>query len=294
MTKIIAEVGRIITEGYVDFQQIRIGQFNRIRDVVRRKEKGIPYVVPEAAHEERQFTNEFNDAKMLKLFNELVRQGRIAPHEAKYLQKTLELSAKMKKIEGEYYKFMIGYVEQEIIWTKWLKNVKGIGPNIMANLLNMVGYCEEFRYPSSLRRYAGQDPDGASKRQKGVKFHYNPKMKNLVWKITDQFIKNRTEPYRTIYDTEKAKELMFMNQYGPDTDITIGGVKKHTVKSRLQADFRAKRKMATVFLTHYWLIARLLKNLEITKPYPHDRLGHQTFIMPSASPFTQEQLFGDA
>ena len=49
---IIIELGRIATEGYYDYQEIRITQNNRIRDIIRRKLEGIPMDKPEEKKEE--------------------------------------------------------------------------------------------------------------------------------------------------------------------------------------------------------------------------------------------------
>lgn len=45
--------------------------------------------------------------------------------------------------------------------------------------------------------------------------------------------------------------------------------------SRGHAHSRAKRYMVKKFLKHYWIIARTLKNLEVTDPYMVRAGGHE-------------------
>lgn len=58
-------------------------------------------------------------------------------------------------------------------------------------------------------------------------------------------------------------------RYEPDDTITEGHVHN-----------QAMRKMIKLFLACLWLVWREAKGLPVTKPYPIDRLGHNSFIDP--------------
>jgi hypothetical protein len=290
--QLVIELGRIVTEGYYDYQALRIAQFNRLRDVVRRKIESIPMDKPEEKKIRDGFLEgKFIDKKVLEYLRQYEIANGIKPHELAYLERTFEVAKDTQATEFKYAAMMGDYMDNEPLYNMWLKNIKGIAAIYSSGLLKNFGYCDRFQYASSLRRYCGYDPDGAKGRVKGQQLHYNPKAKTLIWKITDSFVKFRTETYRDIYDTTKEKELALMEKHGKGKEIIIDGVKKTTVKSLGHADLRAKRKMGEIFLTHYWLIARLLAGLPISNPYPHDKLGHKTFIMPPHSPYPKEWLF---
>jgi len=99
------------------------------------------------------------------------------------------------------------------------------------------------------------------------------------WKIGDSFVKQRTQPYRDIYDSEKNRQLHLMENEA-----------ENAPKNKLHADLRARRKMVKIFLQHYYLVSRTLKGIEVTKPYPHDRMGHKHFIPPPLCPFKVDEI----
>ena len=215
---------------------------------------------------------------MIKFLKKLIADGKLTKNETKYIGKLLNLSLETKKIEAKYKILMGRYIETEDVWNRWLKNVRGISSVLASSLIKNFGYCETYQYVSSLWRHCGLDPDGAKGKVKGEKISYSPKLRVLAWKISDSFVKQRTQPYRGIYDAEKARQLSLKEH---EADLAP--------KSLLHADKRARRKMVKVFLQHYFIISRQLKGLPITKPYAHDKLGHTHYIEPPFNPFGKQQ-----
>lgn len=291
---VILAVGKIAVDGYYDYQQIRISQKNRVRDIIRRKIEGIPLDMPEEKIEEsdRTYNEKFKDKNLPKFLGELVLDGKITDAEKQYIEKLYGISAETEKTEGHYKVLMDQYLQEEELWYGWLSKIRGISSVLGSNLLKNLGYCENYEYVSSLWRHTGFDPDGAkglagaTVGEDGKKhIHYSPKLKTMVWKIADSFFKQRTQPYRGIYDATKQKELALMEQYGKGVSVPECIDGKTTCKNGKHVEFRAKRKMVKTFLQHYWRNGRLYKDLPITDLYPIAKLGHKHYIPPPFDPF---------
>ena len=81
MSDVFFELGRIAVGGYYDYQEIRISQRNRIRDIIRRKIEGIPLDKPEEKKEDKDFLKRYSDEKLGYYLNVLVRRGEITEYE---------------------------------------------------------------------------------------------------------------------------------------------------------------------------------------------------------------------
>ncbi len=271
--ELVAEIGRVIVGGYYDYQELRKANMNRIRDIIRRRNEGIPADKPEdkKPDSEKSYGSKYNDKNIGKLLRQMVAEGKLTEAEREYIEKAYDAFMKAKQLEAIYKRLMDSYLRKEPIWWEWLRHIKGISTVLGASLIKHFGYCEKFPRISSLWRYCGLHVvDGkAPRRERGKKIDFNPKMRTLAWKIGDSFIKQRTMPYRMIYDQEKARQLRLIENGAPNAP-----------QNRLHADLRARRKMVKIFLAHYWLVGRRLKGLPLTKPYAHDKLGHNHFIEP--------------
>ena len=267
--EIVFHLGKIAVDGYYDYQEIRISQRNRIRDIIRRKIEGIPLDKPEEKKEDKTFEKKYNDKNIPSLFKQLKNESKITDWEREYLERLWQLANETEKIEKMYKMLMEQYISKEPIWYMWLSKIKGISLVLASNLIKNFGYCEKYRYVSSLWRHCGLDPEGAKGWRHGEKIHYNPRLKTLAWKIADSFVKQRTQPYRGIYDNEKQRQISLMENGAENKPQNL----KH-------ADLRARRKMVKVFLQHYFVVARTLKNLPLSKPYAFDRLGHSHYVPP--------------
>jgi len=292
MDDVIYELGKIAVEGYYDYQQIRVSQKNRVRDIIRRKIEGIPLDKPEEKKEDKKYDEKFKDKNLPTFLGELVLEGKINDVEKKYIEKLYSISTETKKTENNYKGLMDQYLAQEKLWYLWLEKIKGISSVLGSNLLKNFGYCENYRYVSSLRRHTGFDPDGAKGRKKGELISYNPKLKTLMWKIADSFVKQRTPVYRKIYDNVKIAEHRLMDKYGKGvviSDFKNNG-EKATCKNDKHGDLRARRRTVQIFQEHYWVIGRKMKGLPITDPYPIDKLGHTHYIPPPFDPFAEGDI----
>jgi len=149
------------------------------------------------------------------------------------------------------------------LWER-LKEVKGISYNTSAKLISYIDIANS-RYVSSLWRYCGLDATHI-KRTKGCKEGDAKKFgvpflkKEILGVLADSFIKQRTQPYRGIYDSEKERQL---NNNG----ITKG-----------HAHRRAIRKMMKVFMSHYYAVDKEVNGLVAEKPFVQERLGHENII----------------
>ena len=130
---------------------------------------------------------------------------------------------------------------------------------------------------SSLWSYAGQTPD--SKKTKGKKANWNQELKQICYLISDSFVKHRTPKYREIYDKEKKKQLIFLDDatlilkpmvqmQNPKKEEKVVETMKtiYTLssppKSKMHAEKRARRKSVKEFLKDLWIEMDRLNNKE--------------------------------
>jgi len=138
------ELGKIATGGREDYQQIRIAQKNRVRDVLRRKIEGIPLGKPEKKIEEedKKYDEKYKDGNFPKLLNKLVDTGKLSDFEKKYIDKLLEISNETVVTEKRYEVLMKEYIQKEKLWYMWLEKIAGISSVFASNLLKNFGHCE--------------------------------------------------------------------------------------------------------------------------------------------------------
>ena len=316
----------IASEGYKDYQKIRINQNNRIRDVVRRKIEKIPMDHPEEKKERKEYLKKFQDKEIIKYLYKLKSKDKITKYEFDYISKLLGIAKETYQTEQNYKKLMDRFLKKEDIWKDWLIKIKGISSVLGSELLRRFGYCENYVYVSKLWCHTGMSPDGAKGKKKGEGICYNPLLKTFVFNIGESLIRQNSPYYKDFYNSCKEKELIKSysfdiddknNIVGDVLDCDIGcfkdgtklkndnyakfvkeakrlGVEKVNIRlSDGHAHSRARRKMIKVFLQHYWVVSRKIKGLPLTLPYQFDKLDHKTYDMPPFCPFTFEELFGD-
>lgn len=269
--EVIRQLGRIAVGGYYDHQQIRTSHMNRIRDVLRKRNEGIPFDQTEEKKEKKAYDKAYSDKNIEKLLDKMLEEKKLSQEEYDYIKGVFETAKMSKKLETSYTPLMTRYIKTQPIW-EWLNKVKGIGSILASNVLYKFGHCETYRQVSSLWKHCGlhvQEDGTAPKRQRGVKLDFDLKLRTLCWKIADSFVKQRSQPYRRIYDAEKRRQLSLMENDAPNKPVSL-----------LHADLRARRKMVKIFLSHYWSISRRLVGLPITKPYAFEKLGHKSYIPP--------------
>lgn len=251
---------------------------------------------------------------------------------------------KLRLLEKDIQKYLQENIEQEPIYDTWLKNIKGIGPVLGAGLVSWIGRVEphtitiydkktgkplidkKTKQPvtkekgyatiSKLWAYSGlkvdNDTGKAIKRKKGEKANYNARLKTLLWKVGESFVKGG-DGYRTLYEQFRGDydrkwkthldcgssgcALVSKNRMKHSYACTSCGHKSDKQFSKKLAPIMdcpkckkentfvliccdahrymaAKRKTVKVFLAHYWMVARQLKNLPIQQPWIIGRDGH--------------------
>jgi len=252
------ELGALATGMFYSVQLERIQAFNRIRNIIYRELEGITITEKQDKKDIKEYLDEYNDRKLLKKIRELL--PKLETTKQAYVQKILELLEDFREKEGSHKALMQEYIEQEPIYQQWLKNIKGISVINTANLLQYFGYCERGKHVSSLWRFSGLTPD--SKREKGKSLDFNPKLRTLMYRIGDCFIKQRTPGYREVYDKAK-EEYLKRHKEGKCQKCTELGRNDKPGHS----DLMARRKMVKEFLKDYWSHCCLLTNRDPGKPY---------------------------
>jgi len=272
-SQILQDLGRIIVGAYYDYQEVRKAAMNRIRNLLRIRNEGIDISKPEGKKlKKNRFSKEYQDKNIPKLMERMVAEGKLTEEERAYISETMRIFREARNLERSCVPLMRKYAEMAYIWNEWLIKIRGISYVLSANLIKRIGYCERFPTVSALWKYCGLDVDENGKVPKlvrGQKCSFNPKMRTLAWKIADSFIKQKTPLYRGEYEVERAKQIRRLEE-GAD----------NAPRNREHAGQRGRRKMAKLFLQHYWIVGRTMKNLPVNKPYAHDKLGHKDYIPP--------------
>lgn len=151
-------------------------------------------------------------------------------------QELVDEVEKLRKLENKYEKkIKTHWKENPTAVYKWAIEIKGVGDINIAKIASRIDL-DKTPSESALWAYAGYAPD--SKKKKGKKTSWNPKLKSSCYQLVDCFIKQRTPKYREMYDKEKDKQML--------KGITRG-----------HAHNRAIRKVAKLFLRNYYKILKL-------------------------------------
>lgn len=279
--QLVREMGRIVSNGYYDVQQLRISMLNRIRDVIRKKKEGIPFDQKEEKKDTEKKEAQYTDKELMKYLQSELKNGNLSEEELNYLEKCIVISREMASIEAKYKIAMMDFVKREPIYNLFLEKIGGIGTVLSANLIREFGYCEKYETVSKLWANAGQGVVGgiAVRKQKGQELHYSPRLKVLVWKVSDCLLKSNHGLYRQIYDTKKQ---FHEAKIYPKEELEQKYGKPYTAKDTklrpLHLHNRALRDMRKMFLSHYWSCARELAGLPTRELYVVEKLGHKNII----------------
>ena len=270
------ELGALATGMFYASQKERINAFNRIRQVIFRRLEGIELTQKQdKKEEEEKYKEKYTDAKLLKYIQE--NKVKLDKEDQEYVEKLVELLEEARTKENKFKKLMQSYIEQEPIYDKWLKNIKGISTLNTANLLQYFGYCEKAKHCSSLWKYAGLHVVNGkapklSMYGKGKEVEtgldYNPKLRMLMYRVGDSFVKQRTPKYRDIYDREKAKQWK-LGDYDEKKNVMRNKDVEGSPQSKGHADNRARRKMVKRFLADFYEQCLLIRGIEPDKVYAH-------------------------
>ena len=270
------ELGALATGMFYASQKERINAFNRIRQVIFRRLEGIELTQKQdKKEEEEKYKEKYTDAKLLKYIQE--NKVKLDKEDQEYVEKLVELLEEARTKENKFKKLMQSYIEQEPIYDKWLKNIKGISTLNTANLLQYFGYCEKAKHCSSLWKYAGLHVVNGkapklSMYGKGKEVEtgldYSPKLRMLMYRVGDSFVKQRTPKYRDIYDREKAKQWK-LGDYDEKKNVMRNKDVEGSPQSKGHADNRARRKMVKRFLADFYEQCLLIRGIKPDKVYAH-------------------------
>lgn len=286
------QISRIAVGGYEDAQEVRKAMMNRVRDIVRKKNEGIPFDKVENEKEEMDFGSEYDDDQLADTLEEMVDSGTITTQEYKYIDNILDTALLAEEMEERFEQSMMA-VKTEPVYDKWLKNVYGVSHVLSAKLLHMFGYCENFERVSNLWSYCGLAP--GQTRTRGEKLSYNPDAKTLGWLVADRIIMQgtRSRYKEEFYDPYKEKQIRRMERAEEMTEAELEEVKWTPPESRGHADTRARRYLAKKFLKHYWAIARELKGYETPDEWVLTHGGHKKRTDVFENPFyAKRELMG--
>ena len=267
-------VTRIAAGAYKDFQEVRISARNQVRDVVRKRNEGIPFDETEDEKEDRDYDREYRDENLPELIDEMHDDGKFTDHEVRYTNRLLENAQIAARMEAEY-ESMMELAEKEPIYKFYLQHVNGVGAVTTAKLIHVFGYCEDRDHVSEIWSYAGMAP--GQRRRRGEKLDFNPDAKTLAWLCANQMMRcGDKSMYRTeFYIPYKHKQLRRMEQAKDMTDAQLEEVKWTPPQSKQHAHNRAIRYMAKKFLAHYCVLARHVKGLETPDPWIIEHGGHE-------------------
>jgi hypothetical protein len=267
------ELGALATGMFYNAQEERKKAFNRIRQIVFRKLEGISLTEKQDKKEEKTYEEKYTDKQLVNFIKE--NKIKLSDEEQQYIDKIMELLEKAMKEEAEFKKLIEFFIEKEEIYQKWLISIKGISTLNTANLLQYFGYCEKAKHCSSLWKYAGLHVVNGKAPKLGMYgkgkevetgLDYNPKLRMLMYRIGDCFIKCRTPKYRDIYDQEKEKQFKLGN-YDEKSNTMLNKDVEGAPQSKGHADNRARRRMVKEFLKDYYNNCLLIRGIEPEPSY---------------------------
>jgi len=293
--KFKGELAHFIANARYDFQEVRKSTMNRLRGVLVSNIEGWGYSVPKTKEdEEKSFGKEWTDERIEEKIQLALIEKKITEDEFEFLQKIREAAAKFEKEEKEYEKLFAPFCDKWSVWSKWLSRIRGIGRVHALNLYQL--NCANFPTISKLWAYCGYHVvDGqAPKRKSGEKVNWNMYARSRVWNIAKSLIRTKGKGYGLYL---KFKEEVRAKHPIPICMTCGGEVKQkglswrcindkenkrtHLLKwTPAHVDAYAIRKLAKVFLSCYWRVARQEAGLPISQPYIIGKGEHEHIIEP--------------
>ena len=179
----------------------------------------------------------------------------------------------LKKIEKQIEKEISKWLKNQEVWNEWLKGVKGIGPILAGSIIANYGDMTRFATISKLWKYSGlavNQNGQAQKKAKGEKLTFNPRVKVMVWKIGEAFIKTKGG-YRELYG--KFREEYDQKWKTPEDCKSVGCKSKGKGSCLKGHRYQAsKRKTVKVFLAHYFQMSQRLRGEEVQNVFAIGRV----------------------
>ena len=165
---------------------------------------------------------------------------------------------RLYETEKELGKKLDNWSKNHVVRINFLNGVRGIGPILSSGLIAIIEDISRFPTISKLWKYFGLAP--GQKRVKGKKLDYNPRARELAWKIWNSFVK---------FDCFGRKVYLESKEYC---------AKKHKDWNKKHIHNWAGRRTVKIFLSCLWAKWRELEGLPTTKPYVIQFLGHSDLI----------------
>lgn len=200
------------------------------------------------------------------------------------------IATEMQAVENTIKSAMDSYAQSDPVG-QWSMSLVGIGPVIAAGLLAHIDILKAPTY-GHIHSFAGLIN---KKWEKGQKRPWNAKLKTLLWKAGQSFMKQSNHKdcfYGHIYKKVKADEIA-KNEAGKnaETSALILDTKKigkdtEAYKAYIQGklppahvDARARRFVVKLFVSHWHHVAfRYKHGIRPPVPYPIMYLGHVDYI----------------
>ena len=230
------QLARLAVGGYDDAQETRTAMMNRVRDIIRKRNEGIPFDVVEDEKDDgdRNYDDQYADDELPDLIEEMREEGTLTDREHAYLVDMLEAATIAERLE-EQYRGVMEIVREEPIYQRFLQHVYGISTTLTARLLHQFGYNEERERVSQLWAYAGLAP--GQSRTRGEKLGYNPDAKTLAWLCADRIIMqgSNSEYKQHFYDPYKETQMTRLNRDEDDDCIVCGDTNQMTAGTAANA-----------------------------------------------------------
>lgn len=203
------------------------------------------------------------------------------------------LTANNQTLEKNILRALDAYTDEHPVG-EWAKSIIGIGPVIAAGLLAHIDI-EKAPTVGHIWRFAGLDPTVEWK--KGEKRPWNARLKTLVWKIGESFVKfqnHEDDIYGHVYVARKEMEIA-ANERGDYADQAKAKLAKFNIGKDTEAykwysigklppahiHARAKRYAVKLFLAHlHYVMHEVRYGVPPAKPFILNQPGHTHFIHP--------------
>ena len=159
-----------------------------------------------------------------------------------------------------------------------LKNIDGVGPITIANLINYIDISKA-QYASSLWAYVGYDKPSYERYTKNVASGGNKTLRTALFNTASSFLRGQTV-YSEIYNNAKAK-------YKASEKMTKS---RNTQGKLIECKWKetkdchkhgaAMRKMMKHFLADLWYVWRTVEGFDVPPLYVESKLGHKGIIKP--------------
>ena len=189
----------------------------------------------------------------------------------------------MLKMEEDTLKDITTFVKSHPLYTRYLSNIRGVGPIIAAVIIASYDI-QNTRYVTSMWTWAGFCP-GRDKPRKGEKICYNMFLKKkLMGVLATYFIQFNTVYADYYYNYKKRWEGKMIQEYDAEGEVTG----EHLVTNG-HRDMASRRYMMKAFLRDLYYAWKYIEGLEAFVPYEEKYKG----IVHSGEKITDFTMFLD-